>query len=161
MWDGWEQAHGGGRSDGALLRGYRRSFNKKSVRNWGTSTAPGPTLGLEQDEAGTCIGTAFEFTDDRREALLRELQRREGRSFTLPMLAVLLADGRTVNALVPMNDRAHSTYIGDVPIAERVAMARIARGSSGACADYVRNIHRELLSRGIHDAEVNEFSQML
>jgi cation transport regulator ChaC len=36
MWDGWEQALGGQRVDGAVLPDYGRSFNKKSTRNWGT-----------------------------------------------------------------------------------------------------------------------------
>ena len=41
--------------------GCRRSFNKKSVQNWGTPQAPAPTLGLEPDQNANCIGTAFEF----------------------------------------------------------------------------------------------------
>lgn len=60
MWDGWEQPFGGTHVDGAVLADYRRSCNKKSTRNWGTSVAPGPTLGLEPAQNAICTGTAFE-----------------------------------------------------------------------------------------------------
>jgi cation transport protein ChaC len=69
MWDGWELALGGSRMDRAVLVDYRRSFNKKSTGNWGIPGAPGPTLGLEPAEAGSCIGTVFEFPEDQQHAV--------------------------------------------------------------------------------------------
>src|SRR5262245_52821166 len=99
MWDGWEVDARGTRFDGAVLSGYRRAFNKKSVENWGTSEAPGPTLGLEPGDAASCTGTAFEFPDTQRAAIEGLLRRREGRSFSLVALPVRLPDGREVQAL--------------------------------------------------------------
>jgi len=161
MWDGWEQTLGGSRVDRAVLSGYRRSFNKKSVRNWGTSDAPGPTLGLEPDSNGECSGTAFEFPEGQRAAVEKELRKREGKSFRLVGLAVHLPDGQQVVALTPVNDRNTSTYIGTISIKERAAMAKIARGEKGACADYVRNIHRKLDSLRIPDMNVKEFCTLV
>lgn len=157
MWDGWEREFGGARTDGAVLSGYRRSFNKKSVSNWGTRQRPGPTLGLEPDDSAECIGTAFEIPDEQRgpvEAMLRD---REGGSFTFPMLPARLPDGRTVPAMTPLNDRTARTYIGGMPVAQRAAMARIAAGNDGRCADYVRRIGNRLGELGIADAAVMEF----
>jgi cation transport protein ChaC len=69
MWDDWEKDLDGSRFDGAVLHGYRRAFNKASERNWGTQKTPGPTLGLEPDADAICVGTAFQFSDDRRTAV--------------------------------------------------------------------------------------------
>lgn len=161
MWDGWEQTIGGLREERAVLVEYRRSFNKKSVTNWGTSEAPAPTLGLEPDQNANCIGTAFEFPDARRDAIEKLLRDREGKSFALVPLLVRLPDGREVRALTPVNDRSKSTYIGNIPIAQRVDMARTATGTSGACINYVRNIHKKLESLGIVDIGVEEFLTLL
>ena len=69
MWDGWEKAFGGIRIDQAVLNGFHRSFNKNSVKNWGTRSVPCPTLGLEPAEGDQCVGTAFEFSDDLEDLL--------------------------------------------------------------------------------------------
>lgn len=157
MWDAWETTFAGARTDGAVLRGYRRSFNKKSVSNWGTSTAPGPTLGLEPGENAECIGTAFEIPDAKRAAVMKMLKQREGPSFTLRELPARLPDGRDIQAIAPVNDRTETTYIGAIPIKTRAVMARAAKGTKGNCADYVRNISKKLGELGIADAEVAEF----
>jgi cation transport protein ChaC len=161
MWDGWEKPFQGTRVDGAALRDHRRSFNKKSTRNWGTPEAPGPTLGLEPGETLGCVGTAFEFPDDQRAAVEKTLRTREGQSFALRELPVFLPDGREVRALTPVNDRTHNTYIEGIPVAKRAAMAKSATGTSGACADYVRNIHQKLQSLGIADGDVETFLTLM
>jgi cation transport protein ChaC len=152
---------GGTRVDRAVLTGYRRSFNKKSVANWGTPDAPGPTLGLEPAENAECVGTAFEFAEERRASVEDLLKGREGASFTLETLSVRLPDGREVRALTPLNDRTKYTYIGNVDITRRADMARTARGTGGACADYVRNIHEKLTSLAIVDTDVEAFAPLI
>jgi glutathione-specific gamma-glutamylcyclotransferase len=161
MWDGWEQQFQGTRFDGAVLKEYRRSFNKRSTVNWGTRHAPGPTLGLEPAENLGCSGTAFEFSESQRLPIVEMLRAREGVSFTFPELPVFLPDGREVSALTPVNNRHSNTYIETIPIAERAAMARTAVGTSGACADYVRNIQHKLRSLGITDADVEAFLALM
>jgi cation transport protein ChaC len=161
MWDGWEQTLGGTRVDSAVLADYRRSFNKKSTRNWGTSAAPAPTLGLEPVQGAVCGGTAFEFSEERRTAVENLLASREGASFRLDVLPVRLPDGREVCAATPVNDRTKSTYIGNIDIATRANMARTARGRDGACVDYVRNIREKLASLGIVDEGVEEFAMLI
>ncbi len=161
MWDGWESRLGGSRINRAVLVGYRRSFNKKSVRNWGTPEAPAPTLGLEPDQKAECIGTAFEFPDAQRTTIEKLLRDREGKSFALVELPVRLPDGREVHALTPVNDRSKQTYLGSIPIPKRVTMAVTATGTRGACLAYVRNIRFQLQSLRIVDTEVEAFLALL
>ena len=88
--DGWEVRHNCLGRHIADLAGYCRVFNKASVRNWGTKTAPGLTLNLAKTESGSCRGVAFEFTDAQSGAVLKELEEREGRNFELTLLPVKL-----------------------------------------------------------------------
>ncbi len=43
MWDDWYGSLSCTRKTIGLMRGYRRTFSKNSVRNWGTKQRPGPT----------------------------------------------------------------------------------------------------------------------
>lgn len=52
MWDNWESGYGCSRKCIAVLRGYRRTFNKASTHNRGIKNAPSPTLNLETEAAG-------------------------------------------------------------------------------------------------------------
>jgi cation transport protein ChaC len=161
MWDGWEKAFGGVRVDGATLPGYRRSFSKKSTRNWGTRDVPGPTLGLEPAADAACVGTAFELADAEQSDIVELLRKREGASFSLTELPVRLPEGCQITALTPVDDRNARTYIGTRTLVERAALAKTARGISGACADYVRNIHAKLESLGIVDSDVEELLRLI
>lgn len=155
MWDGWETAFGCLRREKATLPGYQRDFNKASVKNWGTSKAPGPTLGLSPGDG--CVGLAFEFLEDSRSPVLDELRRREGSSFRIEEKDIRLASGGTVAAFVPVNDRSASTFIGDRSLEERARLARVAKGTSGRCRDYVGNIRQKLVELGVHDPAVETF----
>jgi cation transport protein ChaC len=161
MWDPWELPFETTRTELAVLTGYRRSFNKKSTERWGTGKHPGPTLGLEPDDAAQCIGAAFEIPEQHRAAVMNLLRKREGPSFALPELPVNLPDGRMIQAVTPVNDRAKRTYIGNVSLADWVAMARVAEGKSGKGLDYVLNIRARLHAMGITDGAVEEFAAAL
>ena len=157
MSDGWEQAFGGRLLGFATLRGYRRSFNKKSTSNWGTREHPGPTLGLEPDTEGICVGALFDLPDERADAVMTFLGEREGPSFGFPVYLVTLGDRTPIPAITPTNDRNRSTYIGDLSLSERAVMARLAVGSSGTGVDYVRIVRRTLGILGLRDSEVEDF----
>ncbi|MDY6944549.1 MAG: gamma-glutamylcyclotransferase [Pseudomonadota bacterium] len=161
MWDNWEKDFAGVKFDHATLHDFHRSFNKSSVVNWGTNENPGPTLGLEPKAGEICIGTAFEIPKEQEAAVMAELARREGRSFALKPLEIVLADGRKVQALVPVNDRTRPTYLGGKALDELVALAKAAGGTSGSCVSYIENIGRELRSLGIEDRYVESFVSKL
>jgi cation transport protein ChaC len=83
MSDGWEKEWGCLRRR-AVLRGYRRVFNKASVRNWGTRRFPCPTLNL--------VASA---------------------SFRLPSLPIRLDDGATVRAVVSIYHGQNEIRVSD------------------------------------------------
>jgi cation transport protein ChaC len=161
MWQEWASTHSGKRVDLAVLRGYRRSFNKASTRNWGSKAGPCPTLGLEPDESSSCVGTVFEFPEDHRAAVFKLLREREGSDFSFPELDVILPSGVAEKAFVPMGDRSAASYLGKVPLERRAASARTAQGSKGQCADYVGNLRKMLNSLGINDVAVEEFYKVM
>lgn len=161
MWDGWEASFDCVSKELATLLGFRRDFNKASVRNWGTQANPGPTLGLDASEESECQGIVFEFPDDRREEILRELRRREGESFSLSDSNVVLASGASFDALVPLNDPSADTFIGDKTVDVRAQMARKAKGTSGSCVEYVLGIDRKLRELKIEDVAVREFAKLV
>ncbi len=157
MWDGWQTSHGCICTVKASLPQYIRAFNKASVRNWGTPQHPGPTLNIISKPAESCVGIAFEFPDNNQAGVMAALQAREGRSFALSVLEVILEDGVRVQAVTP-----HYTgpnLIGNMPLAQRAAMARVAVGTDGSCANYVSNIAARLAALGIDDPVVREFAE--
>jgi cation transport protein ChaC len=161
IWDGWETAFRCTDKVIATLYGYRRDFNKASVRNWGSKSIPGPTLGLEASASAKCVGMAFNFPDEEQGCILKELRAREGGSFTLPKKDVSLTSGVIVRAVVPINDPSKSTYLGNRTFKERARLAAIATGSSGRCVDYVKTIRDKLEVLGIHDPGVEEFWKLV
>jgi cation transport protein ChaC len=138
MTDRWEEQNGCTRRVLADLAGYRRVFNKKSVRNWGTKNNAGPTLNLEKAEGKSCRGIAFEFSEDRRDKVLAVLAEREGQDFALPRLKIQLLDGTKVLAHVPMYTGRN--LIRNKSLDEIAAMIVKARGTKGACASYIKDV---------------------
>ena len=90
MGDSWETQFQGTCKGKAILKGYHRSFNKKSTRNWGTIDDPCPTLGLEKSNGAECVGLVFKFNYKQKEAIEGYLKRREGNSFQLVEIEVEL-----------------------------------------------------------------------
>jgi cation transport protein ChaC len=154
MWDGWENSHGCLRKCIAVLKGYRRTFNKGSTTNRGTKNAPCPTLNLEKEIAGACKGMAFELPDERRVDVLAYLAKREGANFQLELLAVCLDDNTEVQAYVPVY--RGKNLITTVTLKEKASMVRNARGTGSSCEDYVREIAELLAQLKIDDPAVTE-----
>lgn len=120
MWGDWQNNYTCVFSGNAQMIGYRRRFNKASVKNWGTKSIPGPTLNVEKDADSSCPGLAFEFAEHEKEPILQYLQKREGRAFQLQEHGIVLDDGRTVRAIVPMY---HGANILDKTIDELAELA--------------------------------------
>jgi cation transport protein ChaC len=153
MWDGWETEWTCLRRAMATLPGHRRTFSKASVTNWGTKEVPCPTLNLELDASGTCIGMAFEFSDDQEQQVVRFLENREGKNFLLEKHQIRLEDNTEIQARIPI-------YRGKnlLPAtAQKPVLARGAAGRSGLCLDYVKGIAEKLAELGIADPVVTEF----
>lgn len=157
MWDGWEVKRGCTKKEQATLQGYCRDFNKASVKYWGSSSTMCPTLGLVRSVDAVCVGTAFEFPDAQRDRITEYLREREGLDFDLVDKEILLNSGATVVARLPLNKPSAATFIGNMPLKERAALASVAKGSKGACLDYVKNIRNKLAELNISDTAVGQF----
>jgi glutathione-specific gamma-glutamylcyclotransferase len=151
MWDGWETHRGCIHRVTAELRGYARTFNKLSVRNWGTPRYPGPTLNLIASKS-LCRGIAFEFPEMRSADIMAYLIRREGKNFTLNELPIVLKGGTAVTASVPLYEGPNVLPPTSAP--EIAAMALRAKGVSGSCAEYIKGVADHLAQLGIDDPAV-------
>ena len=159
MTDGWEESYGCAQRAVAELHGYRRAFNKASVANWGTLGCPCPTLNLEFSADALCVGIAFEFPEMRRAEVEAYLAKREGKGFVLSEREIILQSAGAASASV-------SIYTGKniLPSAtpqELVSCIKQARGTSGACADYVEGVHSQLALLGIDDPAVTHLQDLL
>jgi cation transport protein ChaC len=154
MWDGWQDAFGCVRHETAVLRDFQRTFNKASVKNWGTQDDPGPTLNLESSEGASCVGIAFEFPEQHAAAVLEYLGKREGKGFELREALLELAGNNVVAAKVPIY--AGKNIISRETPEEIATLVLGARGSSGRCRDYVSSIAEKLQALGIQDPAVSE-----
>jgi len=158
MWDSWYEDFDGDAPVKATLPGYRRRFNKGSVKNWGSKQTPGPTLNIEADEGSLCAGMAFRFSDQRNAEVIAYLQKREGKAFKLEEHSIILDEGSELTAIVPVY---HGKNILDKPVEELIDLTLHAKGTSGACIDYVINIDKKLIAHDIHDDEVKTFAARL
>ena len=102
MWDKWETKFGCPRRVVAELPGFRRAFNKGSVKNWGRTDSPCPTLNLAADPSRTCKGVAFEFPEEKRQKVIDYLQKREGKGFQLQQREIQLENGDRMSAIIPI-----------------------------------------------------------
>lgn len=153
MWGGWEDDYGCVRRVVAELPGYRRAFNKASVANWGTQRCPCPTLNLVPDADASCVGIAFEFPATQKADVEAYLAKREGKGFALFAVEILVGGDR-LQASVPLY--TGKNILSPQTLWELAATIRNASGTSGACLDYVTNVHVELTKLGIDDPAVTE-----
>jgi glutathione-specific gamma-glutamylcyclotransferase len=159
MWDGWHTAYGCSRSAVGVLDGFRRAFDKPSVRNWGTKAVPGPTLNLVRDHEACCRGIAFEFPESRREAVVAYLDGREGKSFPLREHAINVEGAGSVVALIPLYEGKN--VIACLSVDQTADMVARAVGRDGRCIDYVTSIAAKLQELGIEDVAVAELLSAL
>lgn len=153
MWDSWETTHRCARRTVADLSGYCRTFDKASIRNWGTKASPGPTLNLAKIGTGVCRGIAFQFPDAQKVQVLSYLEKREGKAFRLHELLIRLEDQSEVLAFVPLYNGQN--VIEGKTTEELVTMVLTASGTDGTCLSYVNGIANKLSALGINDPAVS------
>lgn len=149
MWDGWESGFDGDDQSVATITGYRRVLNKASVRNWGSNSAPAPTLNLETSAGASCTGKAFHIPSNREADALAYLRRREGADFNFVDTAAHLADDRSVSIKVALY--AGRNLVSFATQAELVAKIAAAQGTSGRATDYVFNLVDQLEAMNVQD----------
>lgn len=140
----------------ARVGGYVRRFCLKSVVYRGTIEAPGLVLGLDAEPEGVCQGLALRVAAPDWPQVLAELRARELTTYAYAerQLPLDLADGRRVEAVAYVIDRAHEQYIGGLDLQAQARIIAQASGGRGPNADYLYNTALHLAQMGVEDDEI-------
>ncbi len=140
----------------AVLRGYRRAFCMTSIVYRGTPDRPGLVLALDADPAAECLGVAYHIPPQDAAATHAYLRERELVSYAYDEARVGLAleDGRSVDAIAYVSNRAHPQYRGGLSLEEQAEVIARAVGPRGPNADYLLNTVDALEALGLHDADL-------
>jgi cation transport protein ChaC len=135
----------------ATLRGYHRALCIYSHVHRGTPDRPGLVLGL--DRGGSCRGVAFRVDAPAKAETIAYLREREQVTgvYIEANVPVVLVDGRRVEAVTYVVDRAHGQYAGRLAPAALLEFVRQGIGRSGNNPDYVRATHAHLVELGLED----------
>jgi len=135
----------------ALIFGYRRALCVRSWVHRGTEQNPGLVLGL--DHGGSCRGMAFRVSPSQQAEVLDYLRERElvTHVYLERNLPVRLRNGRRVNAVTYVVDRAHRQYAGALDTMDAARIVHFAEGRSGPNDAYVFNTLAHLREMGIRD----------
>jgi cation transport protein ChaC len=135
----------------AKLHGRRRAFCIYSVHHRGTLERKGLVLGLAA--GGSVIGAAYRVAQEDWAATYAYLKEREQPTETYieARVKVRLDDGRTVDALTFLSDRAHPQWAGVLDLDRQAQMISGAAGLSGRNVDYLRDLVTHLRDEDARD----------
>ncbi len=138
----------------AVLPGLKRAFCIYSVHHRGTYERPGLVLGLT--EGGLVRGVAYRVAEADWAQTYAYLCEREQPTETYEesYVAVDLADGRRVDALTFLSDRAHPQWAGDLDLDVQAGLIAGASGLSGRNVDYLRDLVAHLREAEAHDQDM-------
>ncbi len=147
----------------ATLYGYQRGFLMRSIHHRGTPEHPGLVLALDAARGAACTGLALRVTPGTQAQALRDLRARELVSYAYreTRLPVHLTDGRVVEAVTYVIDRAHPQYTGPLPLPEQARIIATARGRRGDNSEYLFNTHAHLQKLGIEDIEIARLARQV
>ena len=144
----------------ARVCGYHRGFYIWSKINRGTPEVPGLVLAL--NNGGSCQGVAYRMHEDKFEAELALLWRREMVAGTyMPKWINADIGGDTVRAIAFVVNRAKPGYAGRLDDAQIVSIALRAHGAYGSCAEYLVNTATSLEVAGIADARLSRLAKLV
>lgn len=138
----------------ATLPGFTRTFCMRSIHHRGTATEPGLVLALDPHPGASCNGVAFRVAPGEEGGTLASLREREliSSAYLEETHAVLLADGRTIDALTYVVDTAHVQYCGGLDLEDQARIIARAVGGRGPNTEYLWNTADHLAELGIEDA---------
>jgi cation transport protein ChaC len=145
----------------ARVFGFHRALCVHSYVHRGTPEKPGLVLGL--DRGGSCLGLAFEVSEDDGEAVLAYLRARElvTNVYLERSASVELADGRRTKAIAYVVDRRHEQYARRMDSKSAAEIVAGAEGQSGVNPDYVLSTLAHLRELGIRDRWLEDVGRRL
>lgn len=145
----------------ATLPGYARSFCMWSIHHRGTEDDPGLVLALDEDPRHACEGVALAVQAGQEDATLAYLREREliSSAYVEQTVDLDLVDGRRVQALAYVINRANRQYCGGLPLEQQAQIIAKAKGGMGPNTEYLYNTARHLAEIGLHDPDLEWLSQ--
>ncbi len=140
----------------ARLEGYQRSFCMRSIHHRGTVERPGLVLALDAGQGG-CEGVAFEIPQAIAEESLEYLRAREliSAAYLERRAPVALQDGRQVEAVTYVIDRAHEQYCAGLSLEDQARIIAGAQGGRGPNCEYLFNTAAHLAELGLRDSQLD------
>ncbi len=140
----------------ARLDGFQRSFCMRSIHHRGTVTQPGLVLALDAGQGG-CEGVAFEIPARIAGESLEYLRAREliSAAYLEQQTPVMLEDGREVEAVTYVIDRAHDQYCAGLSLEEQAQIIARAVGGRGPNCAYLFNTAAHLAELGLRDPDLD------
>ena len=135
----------------ATLHGRRRAFCIYSVHHRGTPERKGLVLGLAP--GGSVIGAAYRVAERDWNGVYAYLMEREQPTETYieARVTLRLEDGRAIDALAFLSDRAHPQWAGVLGLDVQARLIADASGLSGRNIDYLRDFVTHLRQEGARD----------
>jgi cation transport protein ChaC len=145
----------------ARLDNLHRSFCMRSIHHRGTEAMPGLVLALDTAPGASCEGVALRVAPGEEEHTLDYLRERElvSSAYVERQVPLDLVDGRKVDALAYVVDRAHVQYCGGLPLEEQAAIIAHAVGGRGPNTEYLWNTARHLAELGLADPDLDWLSR--
>jgi cation transport protein ChaC len=145
----------------ATLHGRRRAFCIYSVHHRGTHARKGLVLGLAP--GGAVRGIAYRVAPSDWPATYTYLMEREQptETYVEARVAVRLADGRRIEALSFLSDKAHPQWAGALGLERQAELIAGATGLSGRNVDYLADLVMHLREEGIRDRPMETLLHMV
>lgn len=147
----------------ATLTGFRRSFCMSSIHHRGSEAEPGLVLALDASAGAECRGMALAIPKSDEPEILANLRERElvSSAYREEVLPLALEDGREVEALAYVVDRAHRQYCGGMSLETQAEIIARAIGGKGPNRDYLWQTADHLSQLGLRDSELDDLSGMV
>jgi cation transport regulator ChaC len=142
------------------LHGWKRRFWQLSTDHRGTPEAPGRVVTLLPDPSSCCTGVVYQICEDV-EQILAELDYRERGGYDRHWLAVELARGNTVEALVYVANPDNPNYAGPDELRAIARQVHRSHGPSGPNREYLLRLYESLQELGLEDTHVAQLVALL
>jgi cation transport protein ChaC len=140
----------------ADAEGYQRRFTLRIDLGRGSREYPALMLSLEP-QAGRCRGLAFRIAAHAVQAESAILWRREMlRGGYAPAMVPMMTPQGPITALAFVSNRAHPSYVGELPLPETAAIIASGKGILGTNREYLTQLATQLGALGIDDPYVAE-----
>ncbi|MCY4150874.1 MAG: gamma-glutamylcyclotransferase [Aestuariivita sp.] len=154
LWDPCFQAD---RQQRATITGYARSFCMSSIHHRGTEAQPGLVLALDETSHGRCDGIAMRVCKGTENTALSNLRARElvSSAYLEKDVEVMLADGKTISALVYVIDKQHRQYMANITLERQAQIIASAVGGRGRNSEYLFKTASHLKNLGVDDPSMD------